>query len=307
MEIKDFFTDHYNKATCESILFIAAVYFLLKKGFDISLSKLLEKIFQSQVVELIINFCLFVILYAAVIKIYNFFNQYFSDKSEHIKPEKIHECLLNNNKEIIDHLEKIEKPKLHHDQFKDFHKYDTNVGLIIATAYRTLKDHLTDIGFKVSDDDLLLSYYHAPMIDSEIANINYLEHTYHHPPQNQEISTKLIIYDDNLHKEYACVKIIRSGRFDCYHKIIDGVNYVIGEVERRKTIKQYFGIPIKLNETCVGFLNVEIHNKKFFKKKKHMKRYFNSYLLAFKYLLEYQALKRIFFCKVAERWLSDER
>jgi hypothetical protein len=45
----------------------------------------------------------------------------------------------------------------------------------------------------------------------------------------------------------------------------------------------------------LGFLNIEFHNNKFFETEEALTDYIETNLIAFRYLLEYQFLKKTFF------------
>ncbi len=63
----------------------------------------------------------------------------------------------------------------------------------------------------------------------------------------------------------------------------------------------------KGSDNLLGFVNVEFHNKKFFQTEEEMQDYLESNLVAFKYLFEYQFLKRTLFRAIVSSITNPEQ
>jgi hypothetical protein len=58
-------------------------------------------------------------------------------------------------------------------------------------------------------------------------------------------------------------------------------------------------------ETPLGFMNIEFHNKLLFSDETQMLDFVEKEILAFKYLIEYQFLKKRFFSVVSQQFITE--
>jgi hypothetical protein len=211
------------------------------------------------------------------------------------EPEGLNHCCLRNNEEISRHLASIlDSPGGAVVTFRTLHNFQVNVALVV----QSLAHHITSTLTGARSRDIFISIYTIPRFEDLASPRESLEYLTHVDPKRDFIHSRSIDFADGLYQQYECVKCIRSPRETCL--IFDcKANYYKSPSKRHKTVIHYIGMKLKANGVLLGFVNIELHNRQFFSTEEEMLDYVESHLMAFRYLLEYQFLKRAFFHTVA--------
>ncbi len=104
--------------------------------------------------------------------------------------------------------------------------------------------------------------------------------------------------------DFACVKCVKSGQQ--YVSKLSCEDYAKGSGKRKKTVRHYIGFAVKAEDRLLGFVNIEFHNETIFNAQEDLDDYAEQQLMAFKYLIEYQFLKALFF-QTLHQHLTDKK
>ena len=212
-------------------------------------------------------------------------------------------CLLNNNKEIEKHINELKNGKLRLSQIDKKHSYETNIFLIHANLCEHLRNALKEN--KVNSEDIFISFFHDETFDLYYKKLCLFKYASHYDQVDHSTSTDVIDIKSKQQQNYAGSKAIKTKKIITCVKI-NKSDYVTERKERRKTIKHYYGIPLKIGaNNVVALLNIEFHNHSIFKTKKEMSNFFKKEIQAFVYLYEYQIHKKYFFNHLNEKVITS--
>lgn len=251
----------------------------------------ISHIFQPRAADIIMLFLEFGIGYALLAKFILFTLDYF--ESDQIPGLSIphYRCLLNNNKEIENHISEIRSRKLVLTRIGEKHSYEQNIAII----HRNLSDHLMEClrEEKIDPKDIFLSVFHDDKCDINFDRITSYQYCSHFDPTLHSTQTSVLEIEKDKFRNFAGIKAIKRKEIVVCHKIAG--DYVVGKEARRQSIKHYIGVPLKIGDKVVALLNIEFHNKVFFKTVDEMKSFYQKEIQAFVYLYEYQIHKKYFF------------
>ena len=277
-----------------------AGYFTLKKYFGWSFSAWLAQVFTPAAVPIVTYPILGVAAYATVLKVILLvLDAYPATRVRVTDPEGLNHCCLRINDEISRHLASIiEDPNTAITRFTTQHNFKVNVALVV----QSLAEHIKNTLSGARSRDIFISVYAIPGFENLNAPRLTLEYLTHVDPKRDLVHSRSIVFADGAFKNYECVKCIQSPQETCL--LLDHTAYYKSESKRHKTFRHYVGMKLQCNNVLLGFLNVELHNKHFFSSEEEMADYVESHLVAFRYILEYQFLKRAFFHTVNSNLLT---
>ena len=210
-----------------------------------------------------------------------------------IESDGIARCCLNMNDEIKRHIRALlEVPEKAVESFLDHHQFEINTSFVV----QFLHQHLVETLSGAKRRDIFVSVYLVPgFIDPTRTQDTLLYHT--HMPINRDlvVSREISLAAPEF-AQYECVKCISTGKSTVV--LQDTSNYHKSDSKRHKRIRHYIGMKLAIEDRLIGFLNVELYEHTFFPNEKDMVEYVEQQLLPFRYLLEYQLLKRTFFSLV---------
>ena len=277
----------------DTVLFVISAYFVFKKVFNYSASLFINRIFQKEVAVVIVNVLVFFVCYSLFASVIIYIKKrFYKDDSPSLRNPHYH-CLLNNNREIEKHIGELKKRTLNLVSLKDKHFYEQNLQII----HKNMSDHINFVlkDKDLKDKDLFVYFFHDELFSLDFSKIDSFSYISHFDPTiHKTHSTDIIRLDGVGCAKFAGLRAIKTGRSVVISKITKN-NYDIGGEERRKTIKHYVGIPLKIGNDVVALLNIEFHNKIFFKSDREFLDFIQKELQAFIYLYEYQIHKKYFF------------
>jgi hypothetical protein len=271
-------------------LFLLATYLLFEKVIHFSISSFLKSVFTPNCYSWIFLGLKILSAYTILASIVYWIKKKTGSDDNIIKVSNpFLRCLIKINSEIKNHIGLIKEKRLKISEIDGEHKYESNIGLLIQNLHEhiidTLKEHSLHKG------DLFISFYHEPTWTLNFDNIKTLNYHSHFDPSIFQTTNKQIdISQSNL---LAGAKAFQTGNFVLISKI-EKKNFNISGNERRKTVKHFIGIPIKIDASPVALINIEFH-KNIFKNYDEMLKYFRNEIMAFVYLFEYQMHKKYFF------------
>ncbi|HAW53322.1 MAG TPA: hypothetical protein DCX54_13500 [Flavobacteriales bacterium] len=278
----------------ESTLLIVASYFIVRKATNFSGSGLIKQIFMPAAGEIIVIILTCVVFYALLARIVIYTHEFFKKIDAPSLGFPHYRCLLNNNKEIEKHLKELKCGVLSLDNICERHSYEENMQIIHRNfsehLFASLKDKNKDIG----GGDIFLSLFHDDEFDIDFENISTFSYSSHYDPTLHNTVTSELNLGNQKFNAFAGIRAIKKKNTVICYKVKKG-NYEVGKEERRKSIKHYIGIPLKINGSVVGLLNVEFHNKNIFSSADEMKLFYQKEIQSFVYLYEYQMHKKYFF------------
>lgn len=272
-----------------------ASYLALKKTFGWSLSEWLNVFFQPSITSGMILILAWLCGYAAVSKVANMaLLAYPGTRVRVSESEKMAQCCLRINNEIRAHTLRIEEaPGSARTTFRANHQFDVNVALVVDALF----SHMLATLSGATKNDLFISVYKVPSFHMAQQKPNELEYIVHYPESKDVVASKLIELQDGAFKQYECAKCLASNQLTWH--VHDCSNYYRSATDRHKNIRHYIGLKLFSRKgVVVGFLNIEFSNASFFASKKEMVKYIEENVLSFRYLLEYQFLKSVFFYTV---------
>ena len=285
------FQNKANQLVVDLVLALAAGYFSLKKYFGWSFTQLLSHIFTPAIMPWVTVPCYVLIFYATVGKVLLLvFNAYPVTQLTSTNPDRLSHCCLRINEEISAHLVSILADlKTASAKFTTNHHFKQNVAL----AVEMLSEHIVRTVAQARSRDVFISLYEVPSFEDLNSPRNELAYVTHHDPKRDLVHSKRISFVDSVQKNYECVKCVNST--SATSVVFDCSLYEKTPAKRHKSIKHYVGMKLVCGDTLLGFLNIEFHNKKFFASEEEMFDFLESHLVAFRYLIEYQFLKKAFF------------
>jgi hypothetical protein len=270
------------------VILAASGYLLLKKGFELSISKwLLENALKQSAVDLYLYASGIILTLAIIIKALSLIFEHFpATKHASVEPEQISECLSVMNKEIASHINKCEsdtQPQL--TKLREQHSFDVNIRMVSEALAEHIRQSVSSI--KIKRKDMFISLY------SYNEASHCLKYELHYDPRRDLINSKLIDLSSDSFKDYECVKCMATSASTAY--VLDKSKYARGSSKRHKTFQQYMGCKLETNGYTFGFLNIEFHNHHIFVDEEEMQDFMEENVFPFKLLLEYQYLKHHFF------------
>lgn len=273
------------------VLLAIGVYIPIKKLTGFSFAEWLSNIFNPSFTKYVLWLILGVIIYASVIRLLLLVVEVWpSTPVAKIELEGIAACVLRVNKEIETHMDMITSgvngvlPSL-----LNAHRFELNIGLVTEGMAEHILSCVKAKQFRKRD--LFISVYEIPEFRTPVVRTE-LTYVTHYPENRSNITTRGIALQGNNHADFYCVRCIREGltcfiRSNCH-------DYAKGKGKRKKSIKHFIGFSLKANDTLLGFINVEFHEK-CFDSDEDLEAFAVTNLMAYKFLIEYQFLKRRFF------------
>lgn len=289
----DIVLSKYCKLFTDVTILAASGYLMAKKLFDFSISNwLLQNAFHQPVVDMYFYGSAAALASAIGIKLVSLPFEHFPPiKQTAVAPDEISDCLLIINKEIHSHLRRLD-PGVQADikDLKEQHSFDVNIRIIVEALAEQIRRSVSAIALKRRD--VFISVY---TYDESSKCLTY---ELHYDSKRDIVNSRQICMNDEGYKSYECVKCVSKGVATAY--VLDRSKYAKGHSRRHKSVKQYMGATLGLNEHVFGFLNIEFHNKFLFNDEDQMQEFMEGVVFPFKLLLEYQYLKKAFFEKFSE-------
>lgn len=276
----------------EATILLVVSYVVFQKMFSFSGSGLVKSVFQPSAAEYIIYGITVGVSYALVARVFIHAKDYFSKAVVPALSFPHYRCLLNNNKEIGNHIKDLQKNQLSLDVLNQKHSYEENLQIIHRNFAEHLIESLKDKA--PSGNDIFISIFHDGECSLDFTATKCFQYSSHYDPTMHDTSTAEIDTSSAKYRNFAGTKVIKKKAVVICYKISKS-DYDLGTEERRKSIKHYFGIPLKINGSVAGLINIEFHNKSFFTSEDDMKSFYQKEIQAFAYLYEYQLSKRYFF------------
>ncbi len=294
-------TNKHHQLAVNGILLALALLVSLQKIADFSLAKYLEPYITPTAINGLQSICIGLVVYASVVRITTHFLDAWPplDKVAQ-EPERISECILNINQEIKRHLMEFEAdPETATSSFTKSHNFDVNVAHVVGSLASHLKQAFAHL--KIRNRDIFISIYKIRSFELEEQNYDVLEYITHWDPQRDAVFSKHVETQNAKFKGYECVKAISQNTATV--TLLDCSKYKKSK-NSRGTIKHYVGLQLQHHDRTLGFMNIEFHNKQFFADETQMLDFVEKEILAFKYLIEYQFLKKRFFTVVSQQLVN---
>ncbi|MFZ2280865.1 MAG: hypothetical protein WAW39_23900 [Prosthecobacter sp.] len=151
---------------------------------------------------------------------------------------------------------------------------------------------------KPKNRDIFISVYEMKNVESDPSASGTLHYLAHWDPQRDTVFSTAIDMGQTKYRGYECVKAITQKQSTV--SLLDCTKYK--KSRNRGDIKHYVGMQLQHQEATLGFLNIEFHSKQFFSDEAQMLDFVEKEILAFKYLIEYQFLKKRFFSVVSQQF-----
>lgn len=298
-----------NRVISDVLLALVAGYLTITKFTGWSFSSWVASIFHQNFVPVIQTLSLMTIVYSVAVKVALIVIEFFpADSVRGKNPEGLNHCVIRVNDEIARHLFSVKSnPAALAGTFDASHQFEVNLALIA----HSLSDHIVSTLKDAKRPDIFISVYQVPGFEELPDNPRGLNYVTHFDNKRDHIRTREIDFSNPKLAGYECVKCSRSeGRtvivLNCQS------DYQKGHDRRHSTTKHYIGLKLavsdaKGSDNLLGFVNVEFHNKKFFQTEEEMQDYLESNLVAFKYLFEYQFLKRTLFRAIVSSITNPEQ
>ena len=280
-------------------LFAVGAYYTIKTLTGFSFTLFAGKIFSLEAAIIVKFIAVCVVVYAVGARFLVFFVEYFPfPSSKSPAPESINECVLKINDEIRRHMKEVcDQPNQTASTFLIQHHFKENVTLVTANMAEHLQQSFSAL--KAGNHDVFISVYKIRGFEEKNWEPQVLEYVTHWDLSRQDvISSSEININNSAYSEYECIKAIHGA-----HKIVkkwDCSDYASGRSGRSKTIRHYVGFRLEYADKTIGFINVEFHNHQFFCDEDELTNFVEKVLIAFRYLIEYQFLKRKFFTILTE-------
>ena len=274
-------------------VFVAATasYFMLKKAFGLSLTQSLVIVFMPSWATTMMGIAIAIVAYAALMKIILIILDALpATRVKHAASDGMSLCCLSINAEIVKHISAvISNPSKAKVTFPEHHNFEVNVGLVVEHMHQ----HIIATLDGAHNRDVFVSVYLVPKFENLSTPRKTLNYLTHKPHKRDVIETRIININDAKYQGYECIKCIKSPKVTQLK--LDCSDYEKSRSKRSKKIKHYIGMKLLSGEVLLGFLNVEIYNTVFFSSEDQLADYVEQNLLPYKYLLEYQLLKKTFF------------
>jgi hypothetical protein len=295
-------TNKTHQAIVNGLLLALGLHVSIQKVAGLSLSTLLHNLLSPAGFYWVKVAAITGIIYASVVKLITHFmdsHPPLSTKTQ--EPERISECALVINDEIKRHLRDIiSNPKASSQTFLKSHNFDVNVAHVVSSLADHLKRAFSHL--KVRNRDIFISVYQLEHLESKMPPSQSLIYLTHWEPSRDVVFSKKIEPNRREFKTYECVKAINEGKSSVIKWNCS--DYAKSKNSRGK-IKHYIGFKFEFDGAILGFMNIEFHNTQLFLEEEKMLDFVEKEIIAFKYLVEYQFLKRRFFCAVNENWIKE--
>jgi len=289
----DIVLSKYCKLFTDMTILAASGYLMAKKLFGLSISNwLLANAFHQPLVNLYFYSSAIALSTAIGIKMIALLFEHFPPtKQAAVPPDEISDCLLVINKEILSHLKRLD-PLVQADikDLKEQHAFDVNIRIIVEALAEQIRRSIDTITLKRRD--IFISVYSFDEVQK------CLLYELHYDSKRDIVNSRRMCLDDERYRAYECVKCINQGVATAY--VLDKSRYAKGHSKRHKSVKQYMGATLGLNDHLFGFLNIEFHNHFLFTDEDEMQEFMEGVVFPFKLLLEYQFLKKLFFEKFSD-------
>jgi hypothetical protein len=227
---------------------------------------------------------------------------------EQISPDGMKTLCLNLNKEIESHLRAIESAdkKKALKELSNHHHFNQNIGLIVVE----MVDHIAEsLMIEKKRKDIFVSIYAVNNFERGVVLNEYdqsqevflqdgnktskLEYLNHWDATSAHKYSAHIDFAAEKYGKYECVKAYKTGRY--IHTSVDSKNYYCDPKNpRAQSTKNFLCFFITINDQVVGLVNIEFHNNKIFATDEEMIQYIQTDLMPFKYMIQYQFLKKCF-------------
>lgn len=278
----------------DGALFAIGIYFPIKDVQGFSVSEFITDNFSLGLGIWVKFLGVGVVFYSALAKLFLMLNKRFPVfVAETRELESINECVLKINSEIRRHMGIVrDEPAAIKTSFLHQHHFEENIALVTENLGEHLKESFPKL--KLGDHDIFVSIYKASGFENVTWNPHILEYVTHwHPKRQDVVSSMRIDTGAPAFSGYECVKAI-MGRRDVSVKW-DCSDYEKTRSHRGDSIQHYVGFRLESNGETIGFITIEFHNHIYFPSEKEMKDFVERDVIAFRYLIEYQFLKKKFF------------
>lgn len=295
-------TNKHHQLVANGILLALALLISINKITGFNPDQYLELIITATAIKWLKTASIWVVVYASGVRIVTHILDAFPPLEKIAQePERISECILNINLEIKRHLSEIETDAYEAARsFTKSHNFDVNVAHIVGSLAAHLKQAFSHL--KIRNRDIFISIYQMKNFDRNPSAAGALEYLTHWDPQRDTVFSKLVEIDGGKFKGYECVKAIVENSASVI--LLDCSKYKKTK-NKRGDIKHYVGMQLQHGDTPLGFMNIEFHNKPFFSDEAQMLEFVEKEILAFKYLVEYQFLKKRFFSVVSQQLITE--
>lgn len=274
------------------ILFITS-YFLLQKLTGISFSSYAVAVLQPSVVAFLLKIAVGLGCYVVVAKLYFYCLDYFRVVPHDTLSSTHLQCLLRWNMEISRHLNTLFAGKLSLERLAMEHAYEDNLQFLHKAMVSHLLVSLREK--KIVAEDIFVSVFHEPTFQPpDQGGVTALQYASHFDPTLHDTDTLTLDSLSDPTRRYAGTRAFTSNKIVLCSVVGKGP-YIVGKVARRRSLRHFMGVPIRVMGKAVAVLNIEFHNKVFFKNDHEIKDFYRREIQAFVYMYEYQMNKKYFF------------
>ena len=246
-------------------------------------------------------FALIVIAYASAIKLINLVIEQIPAASVKTQqPDNVAECALNINNEIKRHISELSSEKRNASHtFLQSHNFETNVSHTLSRLAEHLKNAFPHI--KIKNRDIFISIYKEQNFSNPTVSGLRLLYQAHWDANRDTVFSTEIPLDERTFAKYECVKAIKAKRKST---IIFNCDSYLKTKNKRGKISHYVGLHLEIDGETLGFMNIEFHNHTYFQDYDKMTEFIEKEILVFKYIIEYQFLKRRFLTAIHDIWIK---
>ena len=171
------------------------------------------------------------------------------------------------------------------DNFCDMLKnYDNNIHMVMEAMNQFLLQYFSHKG--ISPDKIHISFMEKKINQNKLETIAHIDGKSYRP------NTLSLDLQDALADNYGCAHVACKNQMYLLSKVTKE-NFALDDTPRRKSIKQYIGLPISADGTQVfGVINIEFHDK-YFLNRSSMRKFIENYLFVFRLFLEYHCQRKI--------------
>lgn len=302
-----FFSYKWQSVVVGLTFFFVTSYFTVQKLFGLSLSGLITEFFNPNAAAAISAGIKWsagsVLFYTILARVAIFFiDAYPLVEAKSPEPKSLNQCVLRVNAEIEQHMASLDAADclVGHETFINEHRFRANIALILVNFSEHLVRSFPGVQ-KVKDKDIFISVYEVPSFHQKDWKVDYLDYVHHVGNKRDTAFSQRITLAAKPYSTYECAKAITNKehvkfKWDCS-------DYTKG-ISKQKTVKHYVGFRLSYNGKTIGFINVEFHNHEFFADEEKMREFVEKDMIAFKFLIEYQFLKKKFFTTVWGKWTN---
>ncbi len=280
-------------------------YATLQKLFGISATNGIARVFSIDAAAVVKTALIFWVAYVCFAKlVLTYWDIFPASLTRQAEPDSINECTLRINDEIKRHILQVEtNPPFASQNFIEAHQFDVNILIILEN----MAEHIAHCfkGSKVKAKDVFISVYKVLHFEEQKWDVATLEYVRHADHKRFSVSSRTIPINDPRFGNYECIKTISTNapvriKADCS-------DYAASPSNRHKTVKHYVGFRLEVADKTVGFINIEFHKHDLFSSDEKLKEFVETDLHAFRSLIEYQFLKKKFFCAVKRLLLENAK